>query len=121
MVKHKQIESLRREIEKEKEKIRSQKLVVENVTEKKRLERELLMLRNPRKFAFGQKALMVLRSGGRKIGRGIIKQARLIKEQQERESKRINPIIKIIKRKKIKKGMKKRKSSSFSIMENLPF
>lgn len=109
----KELRKLRREIEEEKKEIRRLQLRARTTKEKTQLKRELFLLKNPtartavdigKRFARGGKIV------SKKVGGFLVKQGKLIAEQQERE-RRIEENFakrpKIITKKKTKFKVKK--------------
>jgi hypothetical protein len=104
MAKNAEIEKLRKEIAETRREITRKKSIAESINVKNALRKELFELKNPKKFSTARR----IKTGLKILGKKAIRQARLIKEQQFRESaiqKRIQRPTKIRKLPKIpKKG-----------------
>ena len=105
MLKDRELERLKKEIAQEKKKFQQQSNIAKKIKLKQELKRELFELKNPKKFTLGRRLKKGLKITGGKFGKAILKQGRLIKEQQEREQHRER------KHKRLPKLTKKRKSS----------
>lgn len=107
----KTIKQLRRELDIEQKRAERLKVKAQIKSERSRLRFELARIRNPGFFRAGR----AISKGARSIGRGIVTQAKLIKEQQmreEAESKKLRSSLKkstVIKRRRPIKRRKKRK------------
>lgn len=100
----KEIERLRKEIAKERLKVQKASLVAKAKIQRSQLKRELFELQNPKKFALGRRLKRGFKIGAKKVKTGFLKQGRLIKAQQERETaiqRKIQRPRKIKKRKSI--------------------
>jgi|TARA_R100000049_G_C1893469_1_gene45754 hypothetical protein len=131
----KELERLKREIAEEKREIRKVQVRSKAGDEKRKLQRELFLLKNPtiktaigvgQRFKRGGKIL------AKKAGVAFVKQAKLIKAQQEREARAADSLAKrkkIItpgktkfKKRKIKKrSLSKSPLDDFNPMANLDF
>ncbi len=115
----KTLEQLKRELAREKIKLETIEAQKQLQNQRRRVKFELARIRHPGFFRAGETIL----KGSKSIGRGIITQAKLIKQQQVREQKErialskaikkssvIKKIVKRvpIKRKRVKKRKKKR-------------
>ncbi len=98
MVKNKELKRLRKAIAKEQEKVRETSFISKQAGEKKRLERELFVLRNPKKIETASRIKRGFKILATKSFKGLKKQAKLIRDQQLREDalsrKRLKPIKK---------------------------
>lgn len=117
------LEQLKRRIARQREILTRERQLIDETRETKALQRELAILKSPGKrqaretISRFKQGFKVLSRKGKvlsiKVGKSIIKQARLIKEQQERDAredrKRIHPMVKKVKRKlkRIKSRRKK--------------
>ncbi len=91
--------------------------------EKSKIRKQLLLLRNPRKVALARRLGKGFRITGKKIGKALIKQGRLISEQKERDRRLITAREKSLSKPvKIRKS-KKKKSSNANVFDpfNLDF
>ena len=124
MVRDKELEKLQLEIAKEKDSLARQVKIAKSQQEKKRLKRELLFLKNPKKVALGRSFGRGFKILGKKVGKTLIKQAQLIKEQQLREAAASKKIVRT-KIKKVKRTTKSRpkliKGSESSFFAPLDF
>ncbi len=107
----KELERLKREITQERLKVKRQSNIAKQINVKKVLKRELFELQNPRKFTLARRLKRGFKIGAKKVGKGLLKQGRLIKEQQERDTKVTKSIQRVRKTKRLPKLTKKRKSS----------
>lgn len=111
----KELSSLRKELAARKaqvSKTQKQRMAREQIArEKKLLRRELILLKNPKKIAFAKKAARGFKKTSIRVGKATLKQARLIKEQQERDDRLFEAKAKFAKRKgkKVTKRIKKPK------------
>lgn len=80
----KELEKLRKAIQREKVRVRKASLISQGISEKKRLQKELFELRNPTVGRI-KRGFVIL---AKKTGRGIMTQARLIKARQEEQAKK---------------------------------
>lgn len=84
MARDRELKKLRKELATEKKKFKIVRTKADIELEKRRLKKELFLLKNPTVSRIGR-GFKVL---GKKAGKGIARQAVLIKERQEREAKR---------------------------------
>lgn len=109
MVRDRELEKLRKEIASEKVKVRRASILSKGIDEKKKLKRQLIELQNPRKFIFGRRIGRGFKILAKKTGRGLLKQARLIKERQLKEAR------------ESKKSKKKSRGGDFDIFTPIDF
>ena len=111
------LEKLRRDIAKEKEKIRKRKAFIASEEEKKKLAKELDLLKNPsamKNRELAQRTLRGLKIIGKKTFKVASKQAKLIRDQQLRDEAKFKS-----QRGKATKKIKKRRSKTQKAISNL--
>jgi len=127
MARDKELEKLRREVEERREKAqrfkkRSDK-VIENEILKRKLRRELFILKNPKKVLFALRAKRGFLKTGKIVGKAAIAQGRLIKAQQERDDRLMRARSQIKPKVKIRKTKKRiqRNGGGFNLLAPLDF
>ncbi len=85
-----ELKRLRKQIAKEREKLSKQQEITKIQDEKIKLRRELVLLKSPAKRGFSKLSRRFgrgLKVTSKKVGKVLLKQGRLIQEQQERENR----------------------------------
>ncbi len=122
MVQDIELKKLRKELAASRQKIKVARSKADIEIEKRRIKRELFLLRNPKKVIFAKDAGKALKRTGKIVGTAVLKQARLIKAQQERDARIAQAREQRFKPKKIKVRKSPRKTSQgFNLFDDLDF
>jgi hypothetical protein len=116
------LKEIQRQIAKEKKKIQKEDNLAKKLKEKRKAQAELIMLKNRKAIAAGKKAKAIsgrfgralLRTGskvGKRVGPAIVKQAKLIREQQLRDDARERALLNKTMKSKNKSKRKPKKTT----------
>ena len=106
-----ELEKLRRELAAGKEKVEQAEAKAEIQLEKTQIRKQLILLKHPKKIALAKRFGRGFKVTGKKVGTALIKQARLIEAQQERDRRLDVARERMLSRPvKVRKGKKKKSS-----------
>ena len=105
MVKDKELELLRKQLAEGQSKVKLAETKAGIEIEKSKIRKELILLKHPKKIALAKRLGRGFKVTGRKVGTALIKQGKLIAQQQERDRR-----IEVAREKIISKPVKVRKS-----------
>ncbi|KKL80431.1 hypothetical protein LCGC14_2004820 [marine sediment metagenome] len=119
MVKHTQrtrtddeLKNLQRQLREGERKVKRAEDITQIEFEKRKIRKQLLLLKNPRKVALARRLGRGFKITGKKVGKALIKQGKLISEQQERDRRLSTAREKTLSRPvKIRKSKKKKGSN----------
>ena len=108
-----ELEQLRRELREGEKEVRRASERTQIELQKSKIRKQLLLLRNPRKVALTRRLGRGFKVTGKKIGKTLLKQGRLISEQQERDRR-----LEVARGKRVSKPVKIRKSKKKKVSSN---